>query len=74
MTVILGFNAFYADSDACLVVDGVLQGAVAEEQLGDRVKHTSDFPANAILSVLWMRLDRMARLLHLSPHRQHKQD
>ena len=30
MIVILGFDAFHADSAACLVVDGVLQGAIAE--------------------------------------------
>ena len=29
MSVILGFNAFHADSAACLVVDGQLVGAVA---------------------------------------------
>lgn len=52
MTVILGINAFHADSAACLVVDGVLQGAVAEERLGDRIKHTSAFPANAIRRLL----------------------
>ena len=48
MTAILGLNAFHADSAACLVVDGKLKGAVAEERLGDRVKHSSAFPANAI--------------------------
>lgn len=48
MTAILGLNAFHADSAACLVVDGRLVGAVAEERLGKRVKHCSDFPANAI--------------------------
>ncbi|MDB4303298.1 hypothetical protein N9934_00720 [Desulfosarcina sp.] len=52
MTVILGFNAFHADSAACLVVDGVLQGAVAEERLGERHKHSSAFPANAIRHLL----------------------
>lgn len=52
MAVILGCNAFHADSAACLVVDGVLQGAVAEERLGDRVKHSSAFPANAIRRLL----------------------
>ena len=52
MTVILGFNAFHADSAACLVVDGVLQGAVAEERLGDRLKHSPAFPANAIRHLL----------------------
>jgi len=40
MTVILGFNAFHADSAACLVVDGQLVGAVAEERLGERESGT----------------------------------
>ncbi len=48
MTAILGLNAFHADSAACLVIDGKLVGAVAEERLGTRVKHTSEFPAEAI--------------------------
>jgi len=48
MAVILGFNAFHADSAACLVVDGVLLGAVAEERLGPRIKHSAAFPENAI--------------------------
>jgi carbamoyltransferase len=52
MTVILGFNAFHADSAACLVVDGKLLGAVAEEPLGERHKHRSAFPANAIRHLL----------------------
>ncbi|MCA9909601.1 MAG: carbamoyltransferase [Anaerolineae bacterium] len=52
MTVILGFNAFHADSAACLVVDGELVGAVAEERLGDRSKHSPEFPANAIRHLL----------------------
>lgn len=38
MTVILGINAFHADSAACLVVDGQLIGAVAEERLGPHIK------------------------------------
>ena len=52
MTVILGFNAFHADSAACLVVDGKLLSAVAEERLGERHKHDSAFPANAIRRLL----------------------
>ncbi len=50
--VILGFNAFHADSAACLLIDGKLVGAVAEERLGERIKHDSSFPANAIRRVL----------------------
>jgi len=52
MSVILGFNAFHADSAACVVVDGELKAAVAEERLGDRVKHSSAFPSRAIRWVL----------------------
>jgi carbamoyltransferase len=52
MTAILGFNAFHADSAACLVVDGQLVGAVAEERLGKRQKHSPAFPANAIRRLL----------------------
>ncbi|WP_295392343.1 carbamoyltransferase C-terminal domain-containing protein [uncultured Thiodictyon sp.] len=52
MTVILGCNAFHADSAACLVVDGQLLGAVAEERLGERHKHSAAFPANATRRLL----------------------
>ena len=41
MTVILGFNELHADSAACLVVDGKLLSAVAEERRGERHKHDS---------------------------------
>ena len=51
--VILGFNSFHADSAACLLVDGKLVSAVAEERLGQRIKHDSSFPANAIRRVLF---------------------
>ncbi len=54
MPVILGINAFHADSAACVVVDGELKAAVAEERLGARQKHCPDFPANAIRAVLKM--------------------
>lgn len=52
MSVILGLNAFHPDSAACLVVDGKLLGAIAEERLGERSKHSSAFPANAIRHLL----------------------
>jgi len=52
LSVILGFNAFHADSAACLVVDGKLMGAVAEERLGKRRKHSPAFPENAIRHLL----------------------
>jgi carbamoyltransferase len=52
MSVILGINAFHADSAACLVVDGVLSSAIAEERLGRREKHSPRFPVQAIRRVL----------------------
>jgi carbamoyltransferase len=52
MTLILGINAFHPDSSACLVRDGKLVAAVAEERLGKRVKHIAGFPAEAIRCVL----------------------
>ena len=45
--IILGINAFHADSSACLVVDGVLVAA-AEEERFRRVKHWAGFPSEAI--------------------------
>src|SRR5829696_4928650 len=48
MSLILALNAFHADSAACLLIDGKLVGAVAEERLGNRRKHSSSFPENAI--------------------------
>ncbi|MEO7999798.1 MAG: carbamoyltransferase N-terminal domain-containing protein, partial [Gemmatimonadaceae bacterium] len=50
--IILGLNAFHADAAACLVKDGVVISAVAEERLGLRRKHFAGFPAAAINHVL----------------------
>ena len=47
------------NSAACLVIDGKLVGAVAEERLGDRIKHSSAFPENAIR---WLLADAGLRL------------
>ena len=48
MSVILGINSFHADSAACLLVEGQLNVAVAEERLGERLKHSPKFPAPAL--------------------------
>lgn len=45
--LILGLNAFHADSAACIVHDGVLIAA-AEEERFRRVKHWAGFPSKAI--------------------------
>jgi len=66
MTVILGFNAFHADSAACLLIDGRLVGAVAEERLGERRKHTSEFPARAIRWLLTDNGLKLADVTHVA--------
>ena len=48
VSVILGLNFHHAGAAACLLVDGRLVGAVAEERLGDHLKHNPAFPENAI--------------------------
>jgi len=45
--VILGINAFYSESSACLLRDGVLLAA-AEEERFRRIKHWAGFPSEAI--------------------------
>ena len=52
MTLVLGINAYHADASACLVADGKVVAAVAEERLGRRDKHYAGFPAKAIEAVL----------------------
>ena len=59
MTAILGMNTFHADSSACLLIDGELVGAVAEERLGERLKHSPKFPENAIR---WLLADNGLKL------------
>ncbi len=64
--IILGINAFHADSAACLVVDGVLQSAIAEERLGERLKHSPKFPKNAIRRVLHESGVRLKDVTHVA--------
>ncbi|HET9831827.1 MAG TPA: carbamoyltransferase N-terminal domain-containing protein, partial [Vicinamibacterales bacterium] len=47
MTAILGISAFYHDSAAALVVDGVIVAAAQEERFS-REKHDDKFPVQAI--------------------------
>ncbi len=47
MTTILGISAFYHDSAAALVKDGVIIAAAQEERF-TRIKHDHEFPANAV--------------------------
>ena len=66
MSVILGLNFFHADSSACVVVDGVLKSAIAEERLGERLKHDPRFPENAIRRVLAESGVRLQDVTHLA--------
>ncbi len=66
MSVILGLNAFHADAAACLLIDGKLVGAVAEERLGSREKHTSRFPENAIRWLLTSNGLRLRDVTHVA--------
>jgi carbamoyltransferase len=47
MTVILGINAFHADSAAAIIKDGRILGAVEEERFR-RIKHCAGFPTESI--------------------------
>lgn len=66
MTAILGLNAFHPDASACLVIDGKLVGAVAEERLGSRNKHTMAFPENAIRWLLEDAGIKLAEITHVA--------
>src|ERR1039457_5618368 len=52
--LIIGLNAFHPDSAACVLKDGKLVAAVAEERLGLRPKHVAGFPGRAVAEVLRM--------------------
>lgn len=49
--IILGINAYHADSSAAILVDGKLLAATEEERF-TRVKHWAGFPAQSILFCL----------------------
>ena len=72
MSVILGVNAFHADSAACLVVDGELKAAIAEERLGKRAKHSPAFPEQAIRRVLQIGGVSLRDVTHLAIARDPK--
>ena len=45
--IVIGINAYHADSAACLIVNGKLLAAIEEERI-NRIKHWSGFPIEAI--------------------------
>ena len=66
LSIILGLNVLHADSAACLVVDGQLKSAIAEERLGAREKHSPRFPANAIRRVMQESGVRLKDITHVA--------
>ncbi len=71
MSTILGINAYHADASAAMLVDGTLNGAVAEERL-NRVKHCTGFPSLAVAKVLEMADVRLDELEHVAIGRDPK--
>ena len=51
MKSILGISAFYHDSAACILKDGIIIAAAQEERF-TRKKHDSSYPYNAVEFVL----------------------
>ena len=51
MRIILGINAYHADSSACILINGKLVSAVEEERI-NRKKHFSGYPLQAIKECL----------------------
>ena len=47
MTIILGLNAYHADSSACIIKNSKLEYAIEEERL-NRTKHWAGFPIKSI--------------------------
>ncbi|HEX2676811.1 MAG TPA: carbamoyltransferase N-terminal domain-containing protein, partial [Polyangiales bacterium] len=65
MTIVLGLNAYHADSSACIVVDGKLIAA-AEEERFRRIKHWAGFPSQAIAYCLREANVRLSDVTHVA--------
>ena len=66
MSIILGLNISHPDSSACMLIDGVLVGAISEERLGKRIKHTNDFPINSIKHLMKENGVRLKDINHIA--------
>ena len=69
--VILGLNAYHADSSACIVADGKLLAA-AEEERFRRIKHWAGFPAEAVKFCLDYTGIKIAEVGHIAVNRNPK--
>jgi carbamoyltransferase len=65
MPIILGLNAYHADSSACILIDGQLVAA-AEEERFRRVKHWAGFPSQAIAYCLREVRARLSDVQHIA--------
>src|SRR6516225_12134139 len=66
--IILGLNAFHADSSAALVRDGKLIAA-AEEERFRRIKHWAGFPSQAIAYCLSEARIKLSDVTHVAVNR-----
>lgn len=69
MSVILGLNAYHADSAACLIVDGKLVAA-AEEERFRRLKHWAGLPTQSIDYCLREARLRLSDIEHIAINRK----
>ena len=51
MKIIIGINAYHADSSACIIVNNKVVAAIEEERI-NRKKHFSGFPTESIKECL----------------------
>jgi carbamoyltransferase len=68
MGIVLGLNAYHADSSACIVRDGKLVAA-AEEERFRRIKHWAGFPSQSIAYCLQEAGLRLADVDHVAVNR-----
>lgn len=71
MTLILGLNAYHADSSACIVKDGALLAA-AEEERFRRIKHWAGLPVEAVRYCLAEAGATLADVDHIAINRDPK--
>lgn len=65
MSIVLGINAYHADSSACVVINGKLVAA-AEEERFRRIKHWAGFPSEAIRFCLGEARATLADVSHIA--------
>jgi len=69
--IILGLNAYHADSAACILRDGKLIAAVEEERFR-RIKHWAGFPSQSIAYCLQEAGVRLSDVTHVAINRNNR--